>query len=142
VYALRERGWRAHEEGRAERAVDDMRQMLAVCRRIHHGSGVGSAHEAIGAISASDGRYDEAIAAFDSAIAQFDRLHDRVRAGQSRLHRADALAGAGRLAEARAEWATAEELIGTLSLPDAPGLRDRLGERLGDQPRQQPTAEY
>ncbi|MET8149191.1 ATP-binding protein [Actinoplanes sp. NPDC049668] len=142
AYALRERGWRAHEEGHADRAVDDMRQMLAVCRRIHHGSGVGSAYEAIGAIAASDGRYDEAVAAFDSAIAQFDRLHDRVRAGQSRLHRADALAGAGRVAEARAEWATAEELIGTLSLPDAPGLRERLGERLGDQPRQQPTAEY
>nr|BFE70616.1 hypothetical protein GCM10020092_039170 [Actinoplanes digitatis] len=64
-----------------------------------------------------------------------------MRASQSRLHRADALAETGRVDEARAEWATAEELIGTLNLPGAPRLRERLRERLGEQPRRQPSAE-
>jgi tetratricopeptide (TPR) repeat protein len=139
AYALQERGWLAFDEGRHADATRDMRDMLATCARIRHGTGVGTANEAIGTIAAVDGRYDEAIPAFDAAIAQFDRLHDSVRAGQSRLHRADALASTGRLSAARTEWAEAERLIGSATPPDVPGLRERLRDRLAGTPAAPPV---
>lgn len=131
-YALIERGWLAYDEGRHEDATRDVRDALAVFERIQHGTGVGFAYVAIGQIAAAAARYDEAIAAFDAAIGQFERLHDRVRAGQSRLHRAAALAEARHTTEARAEWAAAEQLIGDAPLPEAPGLRERIREHLGE----------
>jgi tetratricopeptide (TPR) repeat protein len=131
-YALRERGWLAYDEGRYDDADRDMRAALAVFERYGQGTGVGLAYEAIGEVACTAARYETAIAAFDAASGQFERLRDRVRAGRSRLRRADALAASGRLADARAEWTAAEHLIGDAALPEAPRLRERLRERLGE----------
>jgi tetratricopeptide (TPR) repeat protein len=109
-----------------------MQEMLAVAERIRHGTGVGSAHAAIGEIDIKAGRFDEALRAFDAAIAQFERLRDRMRTGQSRLQRAGVLAEVGRTAEARAEWAAGEQLLDDTTSPDVRRLRDGLRERLGE----------
>jgi tetratricopeptide (TPR) repeat protein len=130
--ALQERGWLAFDVGRYDDATRDLHQALAVFERIGHGTAVGFAHLALGQIAAAAGNHHQAIAAFDTATAQFDRLHDRVRAGQSRLHRACARAALGDLDRARTEWTAAEQLIGEAPLPEAPSLRQRLKAALGE----------
>jgi tetratricopeptide (TPR) repeat protein len=130
-YGLVERGWLAFDERRHDDAIRDMRAALELFEAIRHGTGIGTAYEAIGEVSAAAGRPAEAIAACDAAVAQFERLRDRVRTGRTRLLRAHVLADLGRDAEARAEWTAAERLIGDAPLPEAPRWRERLQERLG-----------
>lgn len=114
-----------------------MRASLEVFTRIRSSAGIAGAYEALGAVCANAGRYEESIAACDAAIAQFERLHDRVRTGRSRLNKARALADAGRTGEARAERAAAEPLVGDASLPEVARLREHLRKRLG--PPEEPS---
>ncbi|MER5915631.1 NB-ARC domain-containing protein [Streptomyces sp. NPDC001982] len=132
-YLLQGRAWLAHEDGRPDDALKDMREMLAVFERIRHGTGVGIALEGIAEIATAVRRYDDAIEASAAAAVQFDRTGDRVRAGRSRLQQAVALAEAGHAEAAAAAWRTAEDLIGDTEPPEVPRLRDRLRELLGHQ---------
>ncbi|MFD9004087.1 ATP-binding protein [Streptomyces sp. NPDC059582] len=132
-YQLAGRAWLAHEDGRPDDALTDMREMLAVFERIRHGTGVGLALEGIAGIATVAGRYDEAIEASEAAAAQFARTGDRVRAGRSRLVQAAALAAAGRAEAAAVAWRTAEDLIGDTEPPEVPPLRERLRGLLGCQ---------
>jgi tetratricopeptide (TPR) repeat protein len=132
-YQLASRAWLAHEDGRPDDALKDMREMRAVFERIRHATGVGLALEGIAEIVTAAGRYDEAIEASEAAAAQFDRTGDRVRAGRSRLHQAAALAAAGRAEAAAAAWRTAEDLIGDTEPPEVTPLRERLRDLLGYQ---------
>lgn len=139
-YQLAGRAWLAHEDGRPDTAIADMREMLAVFERMRHATGIGLALEGIAEIATAAGRYDNAIEASEAAAARFDRAGDRVRAGRSRLHQAVALADAGRTEAARAAWRTADALIGDAEPPEVPRLRDRLRELLGQQPPPGPAA--
>ncbi|MFG3582979.1 ATP-binding protein [Streptomyces sp. NPDC047990] len=133
-YQLAGRAWLAHEDGRTEDALADLREMLAVFERMRHSTGVGIALEGIAEIATAAGRHDDAVAASEAAALRFERTGDRVRAGRGRLHQAAALAAAGRPEAARAVWRTADALIGDAEPPEVPHLRDRLRGLLGEQP--------
>lgn len=137
-YQLAARAWLAHEDGRLDDALRDMREMLTVFERIQHATGIGIALEGIAEIATTAGRYDDAIEASEAATARFDRTGDRVRAGRSRLRQAVALAAAGRTEAANAAWRTADRLVGDTQPPEVPRLRDRLRELLGQQPPPSP----
>ncbi|MEV5782572.1 NB-ARC domain-containing protein [Streptomyces sp. NPDC052287] len=131
-YQLAGRAWLAHEDGRTDDALTDMREMLTVFERMRHSTGAGLALEGIAGIAMAAGRHDDAIEASEAAAVRFDRTGDRVRAGRVRLQQAVALAEGGRTDAAGALWRTADALIGDAEPPEVPRLRDRLREILGD----------
>ncbi len=133
-YQLAGRAWLAHEDGRTDDALTDMREMLTVFERTRHSTGAGLALEGIAGIAMAAGRHGAAIEASEAAAMRFDRTGDRVRAGRVRLQQAVALAEAGRTDAAGAVWRTADALIGDAEPPEVPRLRDRLRELLGAQP--------
>jgi hypothetical protein len=87
---------------------------------------VGGARQGLGVVAVRRGRLHEALAEFDAGIAEYHRLHDRVREGELRLHRAAVLRGFGREDEAERELAVADELIGDAAIDRVPPLEKRL----------------
>jgi tetratricopeptide (TPR) repeat protein len=125
-YCHQERAWSAEEDGRLDDAERDFRSMLEIFERIKHGGGVGGARQGLGVVAVRRGRPREALAEFDAGIAEYHRLHDRVREGELRLHRAAVLKGLGRDGEAERELAAADELIGDAAIYRGPPLETRL----------------
>ncbi|MCZ7373532.1 ATP-binding protein [Micromonospora sp. WMMC250] len=83
-YCLHERGWLAAEDERHREAEKDFRAMLEIFRRIRHGAGVGAAYQALGSVTAAQGRRDEAAQAFQAAINEYERLGNRSLAEEAR----------------------------------------------------------
>jgi tetratricopeptide (TPR) repeat protein len=125
-YCHQERAWSAEEEGRYDDAERGFRQMLAIFERIQHRGGVGGARQGLGVVAVRRGRLREALAEFDAGVAEYHRLHDRVREGELRLHRAALLRGLGRPDDAEREREAADELIGDAAIDRGPPLEERL----------------
>jgi tetratricopeptide (TPR) repeat protein len=130
AYGLQERGWLAMDERRYHDALQDMRSALTVFEDIRNPSGIGGAHEAIGAAAMATKKYDIALVEFDAAIAILERLGYHLEVGRSRLYRAHALAELRRIDEARREQAKAEALLGNVTTPELDAMRARLSAAL------------
>jgi tetratricopeptide (TPR) repeat protein len=119
-YCYQERGYLLEEQQRYAEAETAFREMLAIFEQIGHGGGVSGAWAGIAVVYDKLGRRPEALDAIEQAVARLDRLGDRIRSGELRLHRSALLNVLGRTDEAIAERVRAEELIG-----DVPVHRDQ-----------------
>jgi hypothetical protein len=88
--------------------------------------GVAGAYGGLGLIAAKRGDLGAALECYDAGIGEYERLGLVVREGELRLHRAVVLRDLGREAEASAERARAEELIGDSRVHLGPDLLERL----------------
>jgi tetratricopeptide (TPR) repeat protein len=127
-YCHQERGWFDKEDARYVDAERHFRAMLAICERIRHGSGVGAALDGLATIADEEGRTQDALADLDAGIDQFDRLNDRVRAAELRLHRSAVLRTLGRLSESVREREIAEAIIGDATVRRRPAMEAFLSE--------------
>jgi len=100
--------------------------MHTLAERVGNGAAVGGALLGLGLVAERRGDLGTALTHYREAAERYARLGDRVREGEARLRVAAVLNTQGHVADAVAERATADALIGDTEYPWGDGLLSRL----------------
>ncbi|MEV4518505.1 NB-ARC domain-containing protein, partial [Dactylosporangium sp. NPDC049525] len=126
AYYHQELAWIAEGDGRWDDAERAFTQMRVLAERVGSGAAIGGALVGLGHIAERRDDLDTALTRFREGVERYARLGDRFREGEARLRVAVVLNTQGHVADAVAERATAEALIGDSEYPWGEGLLSRL----------------
>ena len=126
AYYHQEVAWTAEADGRWDDAERDFTQMRTLAERVGNGAAIGGALLGLGLIAERRDDLDTALGHYREAVDRYARLGDQNREGEARLRVAAVLNTQGRVADAVAERAAADALIGDTDYPWGENLLSRL----------------
>jgi tetratricopeptide (TPR) repeat protein len=124
AYYHQEIAWTAEADGRWDDAERGFIRMRELAERVANGAAVGGALLGLGEVAERRGDPGAALDRYREAADRYHRLGDRVREGEARLRVARVLDAQNRTADAAAERAAAEVLIGDADYPSGARLPD------------------